>query len=225
VAGDGRLLGEIPQSKGFNDHTEMKITNLSLERFQIPVRGQRAKVIELVPDQILTRKFHHKVQKKDGLLTLGPKEDIVILACVERHMGTGNVGLGLVKGFELSRGAMASSVAHDSHNIVVIGREPEDMLLAVKTVEAMKGGLVIVVQGKVAAKLPLSIAGLMSDQSIEKVISQQENLIQAVPLTGSTLKNPFIALSFLALPVIPELRITDQGLVDVNRFEIVPLFD
>jgi len=225
VAGDGRLLGEIPQSKGFNDYTGMKITNLSLERFQIPVRGPRAKVIELVPDQILTRKFHYKVRENNGLLILRPEEDIVILAWVERDMGTGNVGLGRVKGFGLSRGAMASSVAHDSHNVVVVGREPEDMLLAVKTIEAMKGGLVIVVQGKVAAKFPLPIAGLMSDQSIEKVISQQEKLIQAVPLTGCTLKNPFMALSFLALPVVPELKITDKGLVDVNRFEIVPLFD
>jgi adenine deaminase len=225
VTANGRIWGEIPQSKGFNNSSGVKITNLSLERFQIPVRGPRAKVIELVPDQILTRKFHHKVREKDGLLTLRSEEDIVILACVERHMGTGNVGLGLVKGFGLFQGAMASSVAHDSHNIVVIGREPEDMLLAAKTIEAMKGGLVIVVQRKVAAKLPLPIAGLMSDQSIEKVISQQQKLLQAVPLTGCTLKTPFMALSFLALPVVPELKITDKGLVDVNRFEIVSLFD
>ncbi len=225
VAASGRLLEEIPQSEGFNNYMGMKIKNLSLERFQIPVRGPRAKVIELVPNQILTRQFLHKAQEKDGLLILRAEEDIVILGCVERHIGTGNVGLGLVKGFGLSWGAMASSVAHDSHNIVVIGREPEDMFLAVKTIEAMKGGLEIVVQRKVAAKLPLPIAGLMSDQSIEKVISHQEKLIQAVPLTGCTLKNPLMALSFLALPVIPELKITDQGLVDVNRFEIVPLFD
>ncbi len=203
----------------------MKIKNLSLVRFQIPVRGPRAKVIELVPNQILTRQFLHKAQEKDGLLILRAEEDIVILGCVERHIGTGNVGLGLVKGFGLSWGAMASSVAHDSHNIVVIGREPEDMFLAVKTIEVMKGGLEIVVQRKVAAKISGPIAGLMSDQSIEKVISHQEKLIQAVPLTGCTLKNPLMALSFLALPVIPELKITDQGLVDVNRFEIVPLFD
>ncbi len=116
-------------------------------------------------------------------------------------------------------------MAHDSHNIVVIGREPEEMFLAVKTVKEMKGGLVIVVKGKVKAGLPLPVAGLMSDQSLDKVVQRQKALLQAVPLTGCTLKNPFPALSFLALPVIPELKITDQGLVDVNRFEIVSLFD
>ena len=158
-------------------------------------------------------------------MALRPWEDIALLACVERHKGTGNVGLGLVKGFGLSRGALASSVAHDSHNILVVGREPKDMFLAVKTIEGMKGGLVVVVQEKVAAKFPLPIAGLMSALPIEQVILQQKTLLQAVPLTGCTLKNPFMALSFLALPVIPELKITDKGLVDVNRFEIVPLFD
>ena len=144
---------------------------------------------------------------------------------MERHKGTGNIGLGLVSGFGLVRGAIASSVAHDSHNIVVIGREPEEILLAVKAVKEMKGGLVIVVKGKVKAGLPLPVAGLMSDQSLDKVVQRQKALLQAVPLTGCTLKNPFPALSFLALPVIPELKITDHGLVDVNRFKIVSLFN
>jgi len=225
VARNGRFLGKVPHSEGFNNITGMNIKNLSLKKFQIPLRGEWANVIGFVPNQILTQKIRHKVQGKNGLLHLNPEKDIVLLACVERHQGTGNVGLGLVQGFGLVRGAIASSVAHDSHNIVVIGREPEEMLLAVKVIEKMKGGLVVVFQNQVAAKLPLPIAGLMSDQSIEVVMAQQKALFRAVSLTGCPLKNPFMALSFLALPVIPELKITDKGLVDVNRFEIIPLMD
>ncbi|MFH0787794.1 MAG: adenine deaminase [Pseudomonadota bacterium] len=225
MAREGRFLGDPPPQDRAIEVSVMRIKALNLEKFTIPIRGEWANVIELIPDQILTRKIRHKVQGKKGLVALNPEEDLVILACVERHKGTGNVGLGLVKGFGLTQGALASSVAHDSHNIVVIGRDPEDMLLAVQTIEKMQGGLVVVSQGKVAAQLPLPIAGLMSDQPIEEVIQQQEILLQAVPLTGCPQPDPFMTLSFLALPVIPELKITDQGLVDVNRFEIIPLFD
>lgn len=224
VARDGRFLKDPPLVPRSPEIQGMQIKPLSPDRFQIPGQGGWANVIELIPDQILTRKIRVQIKGEMGFLTLDPTEDIVIIACVERHQGTGNVGLGLVKGFGLSRGALASSVAHDSHNIVVIGREPAEMLLAVKSVEAMKGGLVVVVEGKVEGRLPLPIAGLMSDQSLETVIFQKNSLLQAVPLTGCTLKNPFMALSFLALPVIPELKVTDQGLVDVNQFEIIPLF-
>lgn len=225
VAKKGRFQrkGSRPtRSKGLS---VMNIKNLHAGRFRIPIRGPWANVIQLVPDQILTRAARHKVQGKDGWLRLNPKEDLVILASVERHKGTGHIGLGLVSGFGLLRGAIASSVAHDSHNIVVIGREPEEILLAVKAVKEMKGGLVIVVKGKVKSGLPLPVAGLMSDESLDQVVQRQKALLQAVPLTGCTLKNPFPALSFLALPVIPELKITDHGLVDVNSFKMVPLFD
>lgn len=203
----------------------MNIKGLRADRFRIPIGGRWAKVIQLIPHQILTRAVRRKVQGKDGWLILDPKMDLAILACVERHHGTGRIGLGLVSGFGLVRGAMASSVAHDSHNIVVIGRESEDMFLAVKTAQEMNGGLVVAWKGQVRATLPLPVAGLMSDQSLEKVLHRQKALLQAVPLTGCTFKDPFMALSFLALPEIPELKITDKGLVDVNRFEIVPLFD
>ncbi len=225
VANKGRFLGKVTRPRNPKSLSMMNIKDLHTERFRIPMEGQWARVIELVPDQILTKAIRHKVHGKDGWIILNPQEDLVILACVERHYGTGNVGLGLVKGFGLSQGAIASSVAHDSHNIVAIGREPGEMLLAVKAVKEMKGGLVIVVKGKVKAGLPLPVAGLMSDQSLDKVVRRQKALLRAVPLTGCTLKNPFLALSFLALPVIPELKITDHGLVDVNRFKIVSLFN
>jgi adenine deaminase len=225
MAREGRFLGDLPRTDRSIKGAGMHIKALDLKKFRIPIQGEWAQVIELIPDQILTRKIRHKVHGELGMVTLRPEEDIAFLACVERHKGTGNVGLGLVKGFGLSQGALASSVAHDSHNIVVVGRDPEDMLLAVRTIEEMKGGLVVVIQGQVEAQLPLPIAGLMSDQAIDRVLLQEKALLQAVPLTGCTQANPFMTLSFLALPVIPELKITDKGLVDVNRFEIVPLFD
>lgn len=225
VARQGCYLGDPPPSSQSGKITGMKIINLSPERFQVSGQGDWANVIELIPDQILTRKIRQKVQGEKGKPAFKPQEDIITVACVERHQGTGNIGLGLVKGLGISKGALASSVAHDSHNILVMGCEPKDMFLAVKTIEAMHGGLAVVVEGKVKAQLPLPIAGLMSDLPIEAVLDQHKQLLQAVRLTGCRQKNPFMALSFLALPMIPELRITDKGLVDVNRFEIVPLFE
>jgi adenine deaminase len=225
VVQNGCLPEERPHTDQGLKGRKMQIKDLTLEKFIIPVQGEWAQVIELIPDQILTKKIRHKVRTENGRVVLSQEEDIVFLACVERHKGTGLVGLGLVKGLGLKQGALASSVAHDSHNIVVAGRDPGDMLLAVQTIENMVGGLVVVVRGEVKAALPLPIAGLMSDQSIEHVLEQKKALLQAVPLTGCGLSNPFMPLSFLALPVIPELKITDKGLVDVNRFEIIPLME
>ncbi len=129
-----------------------------------------------------------------------------------------------MKGFGLRRGALASSVSHDSHQIVVIGRDPTEMFSAVRAVEALKGGLVVVSGREVTAQLPLPIAGLMSDQPLRTVLEQKDRLLKAAAALGCQADNPFMALSFLALPVIPELRLTDRGLVDVQRMEIIPLF-
>ena len=140
---------------------------------------------------------------------------------VERHKATGNIGLGLVTGFGLKKGALASSTAHDSHNIVVVGASDDDMYAAVKEVEKLQGGLAVVADGKVRASLATPIAGLLSAEPLEKVVAGLEGLDKAARELGSTLPAPFAALSFLALPVIPELRLTDLGLVDVNEFKLV----
>jgi adenine deaminase len=132
--------------------------------------------------------------------------------------------LGFVKGFGLGKGAIASSVAHDSHNIIVVGAGDEDMAQAVQGVATMHGGVIVVQEGTVQASLPLPLGGLMSDRSTEEVRDGLDLLHRSVREMGCTLEEPFMALSFLALPVIPELKITDKGLVDVTRFEIVPLF-
>jgi len=143
---------------------------------------------------------------------------------VERHKATGNVGIGFVRGFGLKKGAIGSSVAHDSHNLVIVGTNDQDMIKASETIQAMKGGLTVVLDGKALASLPLPIAGLMSDASVDQVNLRLEALHRAAKNLGCKIPDPFMALSFLSLPVIPELKITDKGLVDVNQFKFVPLF-
>ena len=144
---------------------------------------------------------------------------------IERHKGTGNVGVGFVKGFGMKRGALASSVAHDSHNIVVVGTSDQEMLRAIKAVEEMAGGQAVVDGDDVLARLPLPIAGLLSDQPLETVREQVDAVISASHALGGVLPDPLMTMSFLALAVIPSLKITDRGLVDVDQFALVPLWE
>ncbi|HMK52169.1 MAG TPA: adenine deaminase C-terminal domain-containing protein, partial [Thermodesulfobacteriota bacterium] len=183
-----------------------------------------AKVIQVIPNQIVTKKMVKRILLKEGVACPNLKEDILKIAVVERHKATGNIGIGFVQGFGLREGAIGSSVAHDSHNIVIVGTNDQDMLKAVETIKAMGGGLVAISNGKILASLPLPIAGLMSDASVTRVHLELETLRRAARTIGCKLPDPFMTLSFLALPVIPELKITDKGLVDVNQFKFVPLF-
>ena len=140
---------------------------------------------------------------------------------VERHRATGNIGVGLVKGFGLKKGAIASSIAHDSHNIIAVGTSDEDIFAVIKEIERLGGGLAVVAGGKVLASLALPIAGLLSDEPLDVVVDRLERLEQLARDLGSTLPLPFAPLFFLALPVIPEIRLTDLGLVDVNEFRLI----
>ena len=182
------------------------------------------KVIKIVPGQLITEKIVVPTPAAAGLVQADPARDILKLAVVERHRGTGNVGLGLVQGFGLKRGALASSVAHDSHNIIVVGASDHDMWIAVRHLTEIGGGLVAALAGEIVADLPLPVAGLMSTQPVAAVAAGHARVTQAGRELGSSLPDPFMALSFLALPVIPALKLTDRGLVDVNRFDFVPLF-
>jgi adenine deaminase len=192
--------------------------------FKIPATGKIVKVIELVPGQIITRQTLMNARVENGFAKADPTCDMAKLAVVERHKGTGNMGKGFVKGFGLQRGAIASSVAHDSHNIIVAGVDDDDMKAAVKGVVETGGGLTVACNGEIKARLPLPIAGLMSRQALEKVRRQIDKLIDAAIGLGCRAPDPFMTLSFLALPVIPELKLTDKGLFDVSRFVHVPLF-
>ena len=226
VARDGRLLIDLPPAP----HVSRSTFNIRWDRFkgfQIPAAGAGqniARVIEVVPDQVVTREVILPLTVRDGVAVADPGRDLVKLAVVERHKGTGNVGLGFVRGLGLWAGAIASSVAHDSHNVVVAGTNDPDMLLAVKTVEQQGGGHVVVKDGALMASVPLPIAGLLSDLPLERVSRLMSETLAAAHALGSPLPNPFMTMSFLALPVIPALKLTDRGLVDVARSSFVPLF-
>ncbi|MFC2001435.1 adenine deaminase [Chloroflexota bacterium] len=221
VAREGEPLFPIYQSGGRGLIDTVKVKPFSIEALRIMVLGASQPVIEVVPGQIITRKRLEKVSVIDGIVVPDTGRDILKLVVVERHRGTGNIGLGLVSGFGLKRGALASSIAHDSHNIVVVGTSDEDIFTAIKEVERLQGGLVVAAGGKVSASLSLPIAGLLSDEPLAIVATKLEKLEQLAKDLGTTLASPFATLSFLALPVIPEIRLTDLGLVDVNEFKLI----
>jgi len=190
----------------------------------IPARSRRARVIGAIPDQLITEHLTMDVRRDNGSAVADPGRDVLKMAVIERHRASGNVGRGFVKGVGLKRGAIAGTVAHDHHNLVVIGADDRSMLTAARAVAEARGGQAVAEGDKVLALLPLPIAGLMSDLPIEQVRDRMRQLTAAARGLGSTLHDPFMAMSFLALEVIPKLKLTDLGLVDVEKFELVPLF-
>jgi adenine deaminase len=224
VASDGRMVNREQSRSTITLRSSMNVAPISVDDFRIESKGKRARIIGVVSGQIVTEQLLEEPMVRDGLVVADVERDVIKLAVVERHLASGNIGCGLVRGLGLNWGAMASSVAHDSHNIIVAGVSDEDMLAAVEEVVRMRGGLVAVGGGKVLARLPLPIAGLMSDRSAEEVNGAMRGLVQATSEMGCTLDDPFMTLSFLALPVIPTLKLTDKGLVNVMQFKLVPLF-
>ncbi|MHC0614500.1 adenine deaminase [Komagataeibacter oboediens] len=188
---------------------------------QVRGSGTQRPVIGLLPGQIITPFLHADLPVVDGVVQPDPAQDIARICVVARHGHNDNIGRGFVKGFGLSGGALASSVGHDSHNICVVGMNDADMALAVNHLEKTGGGFVVVRDGKVVADMPLPVAGLMSDAPFETVRDQLEVLRAAARALGCKLDEPFLQLAFLPLPVIPHLKITDFGMVDVNRMELV----
>lgn len=195
-----------------------------LDDFRITDTGTSAiRVVELIPDQVVTRATTDVPRVEDGAIVADVERDLVKLAVVERHRASGQIGLGFVRGFGLRQGAFASTVAHDAHNIVVAGVDDADMVACVERLAGIGGGLVVCRGGQVVAELPLEIAGLMSTRPAEEVARSLETLERALEALGVRIGTPFMYLGFLALSVIPELRVTDQGVVDVRSFELVPL--
>jgi len=221
VAKDGKPLFHSRHPAASRLSNTVNIKPFNIAALKLLASGENEPVIEIIPGQIITRKKTERVKVTNGLITPDISRDILKLVVVERHRATGNIGVGLVTGFGLQRGAIASSIAHDSHNIVAVGTGDEDILAAVKEIERLQGGLVVVAGGKVAGSLSLPIAGLLSDKPLETVVSKLEELEQLARDSGATLPSPFSTLSFLTLTVIPELRLTDLGLVDVNEFKLI----
>jgi len=200
----------------------MHVRELEPVDFAVVAAGA-VRVIGVDAGTIVTRALVGQPLRRDGKSCADPGRDLAKLGVIERHRGTGRVGVGFAQGFGLQAGALASSHAHDAHNIVVIGMTDEDMAAAANRLREIGGGQVVVMDGRVIAELPCPIGGLLSDLSFEEVAERTRILEEAAGELGTTLPSPFMAMSFLALSVIPELKLTDRGLVDVNRFELVPL--
>jgi len=201
----------------------MHVKGLTPDALTVRREGDIVKVIKVVPKQVVTEKTYYHVPPGE-VVTTNIQEDILKIAVFERHHGSGNVGVGFVRGFGFQAGALATTVAHDSHHLIVTGTNDEDMLLAARTSIDMKGGISVVRDGEVLATLPLPLFGLMSDQPLENLVERFKEVHAAVKKLGGAIEDPIMQISFLALPVIPSLKITDQGLVDVDAFRHVPLF-
>ena len=221
---NGRLLQEGRNCDSSSLEHTVNLAPVTVESFRLPLKTEMANVIGLVPYQIVTNKAALSVKRVDGCAVSDVENDILKLAVLERHHATGNIGLGLVKGFGLKRGALASTVGHDSHNLIVIGTNDEDMLAAVQELQRIGGGICIAENGQIRGALPLPVGGLMTNEPALMVAKQQAEMIALAREMGvPEFYSPFLPLAFLSLPVIPSLKLTDRGLVDVDSFKFIPL--
>ncbi len=224
VAVDGVPVYDVPQNTPTPLRSSVNIKWLEGDEFRIKARGKTCRVISIVPQQITTDYLELPCKIENGYVSADIQNDIAKLFVVERHRATGNIGKGLVKGFGIERGAIATSIGHDSHNIIVLGVDDRDIQRAVITINKMGGGIVVVDQDRVLDSLALPIAGLLSDKPLEFVSTKVSELNQAARRLGIKLDDALMTLSFMALPVIPKLKLTDKGLVDVDKFTHVDLF-
>jgi adenine deaminase len=223
VAQNGRLLVDVPTS-AFTGVTEtVRIGNIREHDLRIPGQPGLVEVVGIEPGQITTRHLQAEALVRDGEIMADPSRDLLKLAVIERHHASGHVGLGLVKGFGLRKGALASSVAHDAHNLVIAGVHDSDILKAAYTLEEMGGGFACVVDGEVLASVALPYGGLVSPLPAAELVEQLRKLDAVAEELGCVLDHPFMTLSFLSLSVIPSLKLTDQGLIDVETFTLLPL--
>lgn len=225
VAKNGKMVEEFGVEKQPRLRRSVNIHYLEPEDFQVKARGERMNVIGMIPDQVATERLIEEPKVEDGFVVPDIGRDIAKVAIIERHNASEPRSVGFVKGMGIKEGAMASSIAHDSHNIVVVATNDRDLIQAAIQIVRMQGGIALAKDGKVIESLPLPIAGLMSDQTIEHVSERLKDLKTAAQKLGTPLEEPFMAMSFLSLPVIPKLKITDLGLVDVDRFRLIDLFE
>lgn len=223
IAQDGRVLHVKPPLRSLDLRSSMNVTPHPLD-LRIEARGTRIRVIGGSDQQVVTGHLIEDARIIDGEVVSDPDSDLLKMVVIERHRATGNIGKGFIKGFGLKRGAIAGSVAHDHHNLVVIGADDTSMRRAVAAVIEMGGGLAAIEGDQVRATLPLPVAGLMSEQPLDEVRRQYDALVAAAQDMGTAMHDPFMAMSFMALEVIPSLKLTDVGLVDVEKFEVVDLF-
>ena len=212
-------LVEIPSVRG-----AMNPGEIVPENFKIKAAGEKIRVIDILPDQIVTEKIIVDANIKDGFLESDMDNDILKIVVIERHRATGRIGKAFVRGFGLKTGAIGSTVAHDAHNIVIVGTNDEDMFKAFQQIKRNQGGLVVIDNKITVAELPLPVAGLLSNTTFESTAGNLKELKNKVKTLGGTHKSPFMILSFLCLSAIPKLKVTDLGLIDVEAFKVTSLF-
>jgi adenine deaminase len=220
----GAPVSEIPEAHVPDwVRNTVRVSHVGSNDFHIPWSGGSARVIGLVPEQIVTASLEEEPKVVGGYAVADPERDLAKIAVLERHLGTGRMGLGFVRGFGLQRGAFGATLSHDAHNVVVVGVDDGAMARVVGRLRELGGGIVVVEEQGVRAELPLPVAGLLSDRPLQEVLDASHRINAAAQALGVTFPAPFQMLAFLALSVIPSLKITDRGYVDVDRFELVPL--
>jgi adenine deaminase len=225
VARNGKTVVPCELGSGKDAPPSINVDWEKVGDLTIDAAGEFVNVIRAVPGEIFTKREVEKAPVSNGRVVADPERDILKIAVIERHSGTGSHSVALIRGFGLKRGAIACTVAHDSHNIIVVAADDRDMLLAAKEAAGQGGGMTVVEDGTVRARLPLPIAGLMSDGPLEEVRSGLNQVAEAAQKLGCTLESPFATLSFMALTPIPEIKITDQGLFDSVNFAFMSLFE
>ena len=229
IAHNGKLAIEIPQGEALAVRNSVNVRWITPDDFKISVNEPDGKIgvkaLEVIPHQLITKSVETEALVEDGNAISNIENDTLKICVIERHRATGNIGKGFVKGFNLKCGAIASTVAHDSHNMIVIGTNDADMYTAAVALIKCKGGKVVVKDGEIISELALPIAGLMSDREFDYVVDKCEELNQAAHSIGCELNDPFMTMGFLSLPVIPELKITDKGVFDTNKFDFIDVIN
>ena len=223
VAQQGKLLVDVPPPTLTGITGTVHLGHLRESDIHMPGKPGLVEIVGIEPGQITTKHLREEAPLRGGFIVADPARDILKLVVIERHHASGHIGLGLVKGFGMRKGALASSVAHDAHNLVIAGASDSDILKAARTLEEMGGGFACVVDGEVRARVPLPYGGLVSPLPVNELVQQLHKLDAAAAELGCTLDHPCMTLSFLSLSVIPSLKLTDQGLIDVETFTLLPL--
>ena len=226
VAEEGKYLPEIKKCDISSVKGSVIVKDFSKEKFKMNLKSNKVNVIKILPGGVVTAKDTAEIElDANGEFVRNPEVDLVKVAVVERHQGTGNVACGFLKGYGIKEGAVALSIAHDSHNIIVVGVSDEEMEFAVNSLIEQEGGMVLVKEGKVIESMPMPIAGLMSDQSGEwvdqKLTDIHEKAYEELGICGDV--EPVMTLCFMSLAVIPEIKLTDMGLFDVTTFSFIPV--
>ena len=225
VEQDGKLTVKLPDTEALSMRGSVNVKWITIEDFAIEAHGNKVRALEVIPRQLITKSVISEVKIRDGNAVSNVKNDTLKICVIERHRATGNIGKGFVKGFNLKCGAIASTVAHDSHNMIVVGTNDYDMYTAAVALIKSQGGKVVVKDGEIISELPLPIAGLMSDKDFDYVVNKCAELNQAAHSIGCTLEDPFMTMGFLSLPVIPELKVTDKGVFDTNKLDFINIFE